>query len=356
MRKIPKICVIEGDGVGKEVVPETVRVLKEIGDFEFINAGAGLECLKKYGDAIPEETIQTAKECDAVLFGAITTPKPTELKDKTYRSPILTLRKELDLYANVRPIYNFYENQRFSNPVGGAKHFCSDNNIDFVIVRENTEGLYSKREYYNEEGEFAVAERIISKKGSERIIKFAFDYAVKNNRKKVSCIHKSNVLRITDGLFLEIFNNIGLEYNKKFNMEFNDYLVDATAMYIIKNPQMFDVMVTTNLFGDILSDEASALIGGLGMAPSANIGDKSGLFEPVHGSAPDIAGKGIANPIGTILSAAMMLDYLDMKKKGDLLRAAVKSLLEKGFVTPDLGGSLKTSEVTDKIIEYIHKI
>jgi methanogen homoisocitrate dehydrogenase len=326
-----KICVIEGDGIGKEVVPAAISVLNEVGDFEYVYAEAGLECLKKYGDAIPDETIEKAKECDAVLFGAITSPKPTEYKGK-YRSPILTLRKELNLYANVRPINDFKD-------------------IDLVIIRENTEDVYVGREYYDEEKEIAIAERIISKKGSERIIKFAFEYAINNNRKKVSCIHKANVLRITDGLFLRIFNEIGEKYKDKVDCD--DYLVDATAMYLVKSPEMFDVIVTTNLFGDILSDEASALIGGLGLAPSANIGDEYGLFEPVHGSAPDIVGKGIANPIATILSAAMMLDYFGMKEDGDKIRNAVKRVLEKRKVTPDLGGNLKTNEVVDEIIKEL---
>ncbi|HIP34603.1 MAG TPA: isocitrate/isopropylmalate dehydrogenase family protein [Methanothermococcus okinawensis] len=330
-----KICVIEGDGVGKEVIPETVRVLKNLGDFQFIKEYAGYECFKKYGDAIPSKTVETAKECDAILFGAVTTPKPHELEGKVYRSPILTLRRELDLYANIRPISNFRD-------------------IDFVIIRENTEGLYVGREYYNPYTEEAVAERVISKKGCYRVVKFAFEYALKHHRKKVTCVHKANVLRVTDGLFLKIFYQVSEEY-KEYNIEVNDYLVDTTAMYIVKNPKIFDVIVTTNLFGDILSDEASGLIGGLGLAPSANIGDRYGLFEPVHGSAPDIAGKGIANPLATILSGAMMLYYLGMKKESKILRMAVKSVVEKGYTTPDLGGNLKTREVTDKVIEEVKK-
>ncbi|WP_157196862.1 homoisocitrate dehydrogenase [Methanococcus aeolicus] len=343
MLKIPKICVIEGDGIGKEVIPETVRILKEIGDFEFIYEHAGYECFKRCGDAIPEKTLKTAKECDAILFGAVSTPKLDETERKPYKSPILTLRKELDLYANVRPIHKLDNSD-------------SSNNIDFIIIRENTEGLYSGVEYYDEEKELAISERHISKKGSKRIIKFAFEYAVKHHRKKVSCIHKSNILRITDGLFLNIFNEFKEKYKNEYNIEGNDYLVDATAMYILKSPQMFDVIVTTNLFGDILSDEASGLLGGLGLAPSANIGDNYGLFEPVHGSAPDIAGKGVANPIAAVLSASMMLYYLDMKEKSRLLKDAVKQVLAHKDITPDLGGNLKTKEVSDKIIEELRKI
>lgn len=344
--KIPKICVIEGDGIGKEVIPETVRILKEIGDFEFIYEHAGYECFKRCGDAIPAKTIKSAKECDAILFGAVSTPKLDETEQKPYKSPILTLRKELDLYANVRPIHTLELNDSKDNP----------NNVDFIIIRENTEGLYSGVEYYDEEKGLAISERHISKKGSERIIKFAFEYAVKHHRKKVSCIHKSNILRITDGLFLNIFNEFKEKYKNKYDIEGNDYLVDATAMYILKSPQMFDVIVTTNLFGDILSDEASGLLGGLGLAPSANIGDNHGLFEPVHGSAPDIAGKGIANPIAAVLSASMMLYYLDMKEKSRLLNDAVKNVLRHKDITPDLGGNLKTNEVADKIIKELRKL
>lgn len=328
-----KICVIKGDGIGKEVIPETIRVLEEVCNFEYEYMPAGYECYKKVGDAIPDFTIETAKECDAILFGAITTPKPTEIFKKKYRSPILTLRKELNLYANIRPINNF-------------------KNVDFIIIRENTEGLYVGEEYYDEKEGIAVAKRVISKKGSERIVKFAYDYALKHHRKKITCVHKANVLRITDGLFLKTFYDVGT--NEKYkNLEKNDFLVDATAMYIIKCPEIFDVIVTTNLFGDILSDESSSLLGGLGMAPSANIGDSHGLFEPVHGSAPDIAGKGIANPIASILSASIMLYYFNMRDKSKLIRKAVENVVKKGYTTPDLGGNLKTRQVTDRIIEEI---
>ena len=330
-----KICVIEGDGIGKEVIPETLRVLEILGDFRFIKGYAGYQCFKRYGDPIPEETIEIAKECDAILFGAVTTPKPHELEGKKYRSPIITLRRELDLYANIRPISNFKD-------------------IDFVIIRENTEDLYVGREYYNPHTQEAVAERVITRRGCYRIVRFAFEYALKHCRRKVSCVHKANVLRITDGLFLKTFYEVG-EHYKRYNIEANDYLVDATALYIVKNPQLFDVIVTTNLFGDILSDEASGLIGGLGLAPSANIGDRHGLFEPVHGSAPDIAGKGIANPLASILSGAMMLQYLGMERESRILRMAVKSVVEKGYTTPDLGGNLKTREVTDKVIEEVKR-
>ncbi|CAB3289335.1 Homoisocitrate dehydrogenase [Methanocaldococcus lauensis] len=340
-----KVCVIEGDGIGKEVIPEAVKILKELGDFEIIKGEAGLECLKKYNNALPEDTIEKAKEADVILFGAITSPKPGTVKN--YRSPIITLRKLFNLYANVRPINNF----GLGHIIGKIAdyEFLNIKNIDIVIIRENTEDLYVGREKLNKDT--AIAERVITKKGCERIIKFAFEYAVKNNRKKVSCIHKANVLRITDGLFLEVFNTIKKTYENI--IEADDYLVDATSMYLIKNPNMFDVIVTTNMFGDILSDEASALIGGLGLAPSANIGDNKALFEPVHGSAPDISGKGIANPMAAILSVAMLFDYIGEKKKGDIIREAVKYCLMNKRVTPDLGGCLKTKDVGDEILKYV---
>ena len=202
-----KVCIIEGDGIGKEVIPESVKILNELGDFEIIKAEAGLECLKKYGDALPEETIEKAKEADVILFGAITSPKPGEVKN--YRSPIITLRKMFNLYANVRPINNF----GIGHLIGRMADykFLDVKNIDMVIIRENTEDLYVGRERLEED--IAIAERVITRKGCERIIKFAFEYAIKNNRKKVSCIHKANVLRITDGLFLEVFNEIKQHYN-----------------------------------------------------------------------------------------------------------------------------------------------
>ncbi|XRO77399.1 homoisocitrate dehydrogenase [Methanocaldococcus sp. 10A] len=338
-----KVCVIEGDGIGKEVIPIAVKILNELGDFEIIEEEAGLECLRKYNTALPEETIEKAKEADVILFGAITSPKPGEVKN--YKSPIITLRKLFDLYANVRPINNFGVGQVIGRIAD--YEFLNVRNIDMVIIRENTEDLYVGREKL--ENGIAVAERVITKKGCERIIKFAFEYAIKNNRKKVSCIHKANVLRITDGLFLEVFN----EVKKYYDIEADDYLVDSTAMNLIKNPEKFDVIVTTNMFGDILSDEASALIGGLGLAPSANIGEDKALFEPMHGSAPDIAGKGIANPIASILSVAMLFDYIGEKEKGDLIREAVKYCLINKKVTPDLGGNLKTKDVGDEILNYI---
>ncbi len=335
------MLVIEGDGIGKEVVPVALEILKDLGDFEIIKGEAGLECYKKTGEFLPEETIKKAEESDIILFGAITSPKGV----KEYKSPILTLRKLFNLYANVRPI-NSLGLLKINGYLGKNK-FLNIDDVDIVIIRENTEDLYVgfEREYLD----IAIADRVISKKACERIAKFAFEYAKSNNRKKVSLIHKANVLKVTDGLFLKVFYDVA----KNYSLEADDYLVDATSYLLLKNPKLFDVIVTSNLFGDILSDEASILAGGLGLAPSANIGEEKALFEPVHGSAPDIAGKGIANPMAAILCVAMIFDYIGEKEKGDLIREAVKYCILNNKVTPDLGGRLKCEDVGREIKEYI---
>ncbi|MCK9151622.1 homoisocitrate dehydrogenase [Methanobacterium alcaliphilum] len=326
-----KITVIKGDGVGKEVMDATLLVLNHLNlDVEYIFASAGNECFQKYGTTIPEETIDIAKNTDATLFGAVTTV-PGQ------KSAIITLRKELDLFANVRPVKSL---------PGSNSLF---NNLDFVIIRENTEGLYAGLEEYTKEG--AQATRVITKKATERIFKFAFEYAQENSRKKVTAIHKANVLKKTDGLFKDTFYQIAGSFPKINN---EDFYVDAAAMYMVTKPQIFDVIVTSNLFGDILSDEGAGLVGGLGMTPSANIGHQNGLFEPVHGSAPDIAGKGIANPTAMLLSAVMMLDNLGEKESSLKLENAVFNVLKKSkCLTPDLGGKSKTIEMAKEVIKNL---
>ncbi|WP_423793182.1 homoisocitrate dehydrogenase [Methanocaldococcus indicus] len=342
-----KVLVIEGDGIGKEVVPIGVRVLEELGNFKIDFGEAGYECYKKNNSFLPDETIEKAKKADIILFGAITSPKPWEVKN--YKSPIITLRKIFNLYANVRPINNFGIG-RIEGYLGEYK-YLSAKNIDFIIIRENTECLYVGEEEEREDK--AVAKRVITREASERIAKFSFEYAKKNKRKKITCVHKANVLRLTDRLFLESFYNVAKNYK---DIEVEDSLVDSTALKIILNPENFDIILTTNMFGDILSDEASALIGGLGLAPSANIGEGKALFEPVHGSAPDIAGKGIANPFATILSVAMIFDYINEKEKGDIIRESVKRCILNKKVTPDLGGTLKTEEVGKEILKIIREL
>lgn len=321
------IAVIPGDGVGKEVMDATLQVLDALDvQFNYKEARAGEECFKRTGTTIPDETIMAVKNSDAALFGAVTSIR-------SQKSAIITLRKELDLYANLRPVKSY----------PGVKSIFKD--IDFIIVRENTEGLYSGIEEETEDG--ATATRVITRKASERICKVAFEYARKTGRNKVTAVHKANVLKKTDGLFRDIFYNVAENYN---DIETDDRYVDATAMFFITNPHMFDVVVTTNLYGDILSDEGAGLVGGLGLIPSANIGKNNGLFEPVHGSAPDIAGKNIANPSAMILSAVLMLDYLEERDAARTVENALVEVLREGkVVTCDLGGSASTTEMAREV-------
>jgi methanogen homoisocitrate dehydrogenase len=321
------LTVIPGDGVGPEVIHAVLHVIGALNlEFNYTTAYAGEECYKNTGTTIPEETINLAKKSDATLFGAVTTVPGM-------KSAIITLRKELDLYANLRPVKSY----------DGINSLYND--LDIIIVRENTEGLYSGIENYTPEG--ALATRVITRSASERICKFAFDQAVKMGRKKVTAVHKANVLKKTDGIFREEFFKVAKEYS---DIETDEKYVDAAAMFMVSNPRIFDVLVTTNLFGDILSDEGAGLVGGLGLAPSANIGDKNALFEPVHGSAPDIAGKGISNPSAMILSAVMMLNYLGETEEAEKLENALLDVLNHSKVlTPDLGGSSKTIEMANEI-------
>ena len=328
-----KIARIDGDGIGKEVTEAGVAVLESLDlNFDFIEAEAGRECFDKNGTTIPEETIKIARNAKATLFGAITST-PGQ------KSPIITLRQELDTYANLRPIKSFK----------GIN--CLFDDLDFLIVRENTEGLYSGNETIDETEEKSTAQRVITRKASERISRLAFEQAIKLKKESVTCVHKANVLKKTDGVFKESFLKVAKDYP---NIRTNDYYVDATAMYLLTKPQEFDVIVTSNLFGDILSDASAGLVGGLGLAPSGNIGDKHGLFEPVHGSAPDIAGNNISNPIAMILSVSMMLEYLNEDYWAEKVRIACENVLEKGKVkTPDLGGTDKTMDVANEVIREI---
>lgn len=327
-----RICVIPGDGVGQEVIPAAVAVLDALGlGLEFELAYAGFEHFTRTGDAIPPATLKKVEESDATLFGATSSPMT---RVDGYSSPILVLRKTLHLFANLRPIRSLPGS--FSRP-----------NVDLLIVRENTEDLYVGRE--RQEGDTAIAERVISRGASERIARTAFE-AARRRRQRVTIVHKANVLKLTDGLFRETC----LEVAKEFpDVRADELLVDAMALQLVQNPESFDVIVTTNLFGDILSDEASALIGGLGVAPSANLGVANAVFEPVHGSAPDIAGKGIANPIGAILSAAMLLEFLQLPEAAARVRSAVNSALSNGVRTRDLGGAATMAEMTAAILNEL---
>lgn len=329
-----KIAVIPGDGIGKTVTSEAVRVLKSTDlKFEFQFMKVGYEVFKKVGTPVPENVVSKMKDTQACLFGATTTPVGVP----NYRSAIVTLRKALDLYANVRPVK--------SHPVRDCVR-----DVNLVIVRENTEGLYSGVEFETEDSAFAV--RVITRRACERIARFAFNLTMRR-RRKVTIVTKANVMRKTCGLFREVSLLVAKDYPE---VEVNELFVDVAAMNLVLKPQVFDVILTSNLFGDILSDEAASLIGGLGLAPSGNIGDNYGLFEPVHGSAPDIAGKRIANPIAAILAAKMMLDYLGEDKWAEQVENAVLTVLKEGKqLTPDLGGSSTTSEVTEAIIAVLEK-
>lgn len=325
------IAIISGDGIGREVMGACEYLLDKLDlDFSFKYGEAGFDCFNNNGTTLPDETVKIAKNSDAVLFGASTSTPGQP-------SPIINLRKELNVYANIRPIKSYK----------GVN--CIRDDIDFVIVRENTEGLYSQIEYGD--GEKMMAERIITRKASERISKAAFNLCIKRGQSKVTCVHKSNVLKKTDGVFKESFYKIAKDYPQ---IQTEDYYVDAMAMYLVTQPQNFDVIVSSNLFGDILSDESAGLVGGLGLAPSGNIGDYNGLFEPVHGSAPDIAGKNIANPCSMILSASMMLDYLGEWEISNSIKNAVEKVIAECKIrTPDLGGDSSTMDVTKAIVREL---
>ena len=317
------IAVIPGDGIGEEVVKATTTVLDNLDiEFNYTHAIAGDKCKEETGVPLPEETIKIAKESDAVLFGAA---------GETAADVIVRLRHELNTFVNLRPVKSL-QPEKYGN-------------IDFMIVRENTEDLYIGDEEETPEG--AIARKKITKKASDKICEYAFKYAKDTDKNKVTAVHKANVLKISDGLFKKCFYEIAEKYPE---IESNDFYVDATAMYLITNPLDFEVIVTSNLYGDILSDEGAGLVGGLGMIPSANIGDENGLFEPVHGSAPDIAGQGIANPIATILSACMMLDYLGESESARKIEEIIVEVIEEGkVVTPDLGGKASTQEMAEYI-------
>jgi len=327
-----KIAVVPGDGIGNEVVPAALRVLESTGiGFDFQHIDVGLEVYKRTGVAVPEDAIEAIRENDACLFGATTTP----VGGGDYKSATLTLRRALNVYANVRPAKSYL--------VEGTRQ-----GVDLVVLRENTEGLYSGIEFESEGAAYTL--RVITRRAAERIARFGYELARKR-RGRVTVVTKANIMRKTGGLFRETVLGVAGEYP---DVEVNELLVDVAAMRLVMSPEAFDVIVAPNLFGDILSDEAAGLVGGLGMAPSANVGDDYGLFEPVHGSAPDIAGRGIANPIAAILSARMMLDYLGEDAWAERIEEAVVSVLrDGGRLTPDLGGSSSTDELADAVVEAL---
>lgn len=324
-----RICLIPGDGIGQEVVPAAQRVLEATGvACTFNRAEAGWEVFQKSGRSVPEATLDAVREADATLAGAFTSPTH---KVEGHQGAIRYMRRQLDLFANLRPAR--------SRPVRG-----SFQDVDLLIVRENTEGLYVEQE--RRYGDLAIADVVVTRRASRRIAEVAVKEALKR-RQKLAIVHKANVLPLTSGLFLETAKEVVSRYPE---LHSTNIIVDATAMKLVREPQSFDVLVTTNLFGDILSDLAAGLVGGLGLAPSANLGEDCAIFEPVHGSAPDIAGRGVANPTAAILTAGMMLEYLGEAEAAARVDRAVNQVLAHGPVTADLGGAADTQTFTGAVI------
>jgi 3-isopropylmalate dehydrogenase len=322
-----EIVVIPGDGIGQEVVPAAVEVLDAVADFEFVEAEAGDHVLESTGEALPEETYDLAAEADATLFGAA---------GETAADVILPLREAVGSFANIRP----------ARAYPGVDALRPE--TDLVFVRENTEGVYSGIESEISDGVTTLT-RVITEDASRRIAEYGFEYAEANGYDDVTLAHKANVMRTTDGQFLEAARAVGDERGA----DYDDALMDALAMHLLLRPEEYGVVICPNLAGDMLSDLAAGLVGGLGLLPSANVGDDNALFEPVHGSAPDIAGEGIANPAATILSAAMLLEHLGYGEEATSVRTAVESVLESGPRTPDLGGSASTEDVTAAVVDEL---
>ena len=330
-----RICLLPGDGIGPEVIAQAERVLRALGlELAFDYGEIGYNAYARLGTPLPEETLEKVRAADATLFGAVTTPPNIP----GYFSPIIRLRQSLDLYANLRPCQSL-------------PHPASRPGINLLVVRENTEDLYSGVERVEDGGNRAISEMIITRRASEKIIRKAFELAGSGGFKKVTVVHKANVLRETCGLFRKVALEIAPQYPQ---LVMEEMLVDTCAMELVRDPAQFEVIVTTNLFGDILSDEASMLVGGLGVAYSGNIGERAAVFEPVHGSAPRLAGQHKANPVAAILSAALMLEYLDEREAASRLRWAVVESIRLGQVTKDLGGSLCTEKATDGIIKLLN--
>jgi homoisocitrate dehydrogenase len=329
-----RICLLPGDGIGPEVIDRAEQVLRALPiELEFVRAEIGFGAYERLGTPLPDSTLDEIRTSSAALFGAVTTPPAIP----NYFSPVVRVRQSLELYANLRPIRSI-------------PHSSSRLDIDLIIVRENTEGLYSGIERLEDNGDRAITERVITRKGSERIIRKAFGLARQTDRKSVHVVHKANVLRQTCGLFRSIALEVAKEYPE---ITMREMLVDTCAMELVRAPEQFEIIVTTNLFGDILSDEACMLVGGLGVAASGNIGTDTAVFEPVHGSAPNLVGTGKANPVATFLAAAMMLEYLNENECADRLRNAVHECIAAEESTPDLGGSLATNQVTDRVIKHL---
>jgi len=337
-----RITLIPGDGIGPEITKATTRVLEHSGvQIEWEVVEAGVAALEKYRDPLPVDVIESISRNKVALKGPLTTPV-----GKGFRSINVAIRKEFELYVNQRPAKTFK----------GIKSLYAEK-IDLMIFRENLEEFYSGIEHYIDSSRSAAETiGIITRRGSERILRYAFNYAKKHGRKKVTVVHKANILKFTGGLFLDVAGEVATDYPEVI---FDNKIVDNMAMQMVMNPHQFDVIVTTNLFGDILSDLASGLVGGLGLAPGANIGDGVALFEAVHGSAPDIAGQNIANPAALILASAMMLEYIGEEKASKRIEKAIANVIETGkSVTKDINPNknISTDKFADAVIKELDKI
>lgn len=331
-----KIAVIRGDGIGPEIMDATLRVLDAMAvglSYEYVDAG--MTAYEKHGVLLPQPTLDAIARHRVALKGPLTTPI-----GEGFSSINVELRRRFDLYANVRPAITF--------PGTRARY----DNIDLITVRENTEGAYgAEGQTMSADGQQAQSLIRVTHRGSERILRYAFELAQRLGRKKVTIVHKANIMKTTSGLFLKVGREVAAEYPQ---IETNEMIVDNTCMQLVMRPEQFDVIVTTNLFGDIISDLCAGLVGGLGLAPGANIGTDGAIFEAVHGSAPDIAGKGVANPCALLLGAGQMLDHLGIQDQARRLRDAIRATMAaKDRVTPDLGGSGNTSAFADAIISRL---
>lgn len=330
------ITVIPGDGIGPSIIDSCIQVLNKAGcDFNYEFADAGLTALEKHGELVPQSTLDLIEKNKITLKGPLTTPV-----GEGFTSINVTLRKQFKLYANLRPVTSFKGTR--------ARY----ENIDILTIRENTEGMYSGLgQVTSEDGEIAEAKSLITREGAYRIVKFAYETARKEGRKKVTAVHKANILKSTSGLFLKVAREVAEQYP---DIESTEMIVDNCCMQLVMNPEQFDVIVTTNLFGDIVSDLCAGLVGGLGMAPGANIGEDCAIFEAVHGSAPDIAGKNLANPSSVILASIQMLEYLGMNDKATNIRNAIKDVIESADrTTRDLGGNFGTTDFTEAVLERL---
>lgn len=333
---MPHVVLIPGDGIGPEITQSIKQIFETAdADIQWVECAAGEGAVETHGSPLPDETLEAVERHRVALKGPLTTPLGAG-----FRSINVALRQHFELFANIRPARTL---PGIDTPF---RH------VDMVLFRENTQGLYIGRETWVEEGEEAESLAVVSRKASERIIKAAFDHALQHERKKVSLIHKANILKFTTGLFLDVGKEIAKEYP---SIEFEDLIVDNMAMQMVMRPERFDVVVTTNMFGDILSDLASGLVGGLGVTGAGNLGENAAIFEAVHGSAPDIAGKGLANPLAFLFSAVMMLEHLEQSKTAERIRAAIYTVLQehKDDCTTDIGGQGNTQRFTEAICNVL---